>query len=127
MNARACVCNNSWLQSLHYSVYMILTHRVSAMQFFTAVQNHHRRNISSLSNLLFSHSLATNVPNGKSKDFIVKCPYEDTNIPETNFYSHIFQHFPKYGKKIALIDGVTGREYSYNENRSQLLIWRLVW
>ena len=35
--------------------------------------------------------------------------------PETNLYNHIFQHFPKYGKKTALIDGVTGREYSYNE------------
>ena len=85
------------------------------MRFVTTVQNHYRRNISSLFSLLFSRSLTTNVPNGRNKDFIVKCPYEDTNIPETNFYSHIFQHFSKYGKKIALIDGVTGREYSYNE------------
>ena len=45
----------------------------------------------------------------------MKCPYEDTYIPESSFYNHIFQHFPKYGKKTALIDGVTGREYSYNE------------
>ena len=50
-----------------------------------------------------------------SEDFILNCPYEDTFIPETNFYSHVFQHFPKYGKKTALIDGVTGMEYSYNE------------
>ena len=50
-----------------------------------------------------------------NKDFILSCPYGDTEIPDANFYNHVFQHFPKYGKKTALIDGVTGREYSYNE------------
>ena len=50
-----------------------------------------------------------------SSDFIVRCPYDDVVIPKTRFYDHVFQNFPKYGKKIALIDGVTGREYSYNE------------
>ena len=86
------------------------------MQFqcTTAVQNLYRRSIS-LSGFLFSRPLTTNTPAGGKKHFIVKCPYVDTYIPETNFYSHVFQHFPKYGKKIALIDGVTGREYSYNE------------
>ena len=48
-------------------------------------------------------------------NFIITCPYDDVNIPETDLYNHVFQHFPKYGKKTALIDGVTGREYSYNE------------
>ena len=52
------------------------------------------------------------ITNTLSEDFIVRCPYEDTAIPEKNFYSHIFQ---PHGKKTALIDGVTGREYSYNE------------
>jgi len=47
--------------------------------------------------------------------YVVKSPYEAVPIPETNFYSHVFQHFSKYGKKTALVDGVTGREYSYNE------------
>ena len=75
----------------------------------------HQKNFSLLSSLQFAHSPATNAPAGGKKEFIVKCPYEDTYIPETNFYSHVFQHFPKYGKKTALIDGVTGREYSYNE------------
>jgi len=50
-----------------------------------------------------------------SPDFIVKCPYKDVVIPKTSFYNHVFQHFPKYGKNIALIDGITGREYTYNE------------
>ena len=64
--------------------------------------------------LPFTSSLSTNA-NVINSDFIVRCPYEDTVIPETSLYDHVFQHFPKYGKKIALIDGVTGREYSYNE------------
>jgi len=59
-------------------------------------------------------SLSTNA-SVISSDFIVKCPYEDVVIPKTSFYNHVFQHFPKYGNRIALIDGITGREYSYNE------------
>ena len=50
-----------------------------------------------------------------NSDYIVKSPYKATLIPETNLYSYVFQHFPKYGKKIALIDSVTRRGYSYNE------------
>ena len=48
-------------------------------------------------------------------NYIVRSPHAAMPIPETNFFSHVFQHFPKYGKKTTLIDGVTGREYSYNE------------
>ena len=51
----------------------------------------------------------------KLTDCTVKSPFPAVAIPEANFYNHVFQHFPKYGKKTALIDGVTGREYSYNE------------
>ena len=64
--------------------------------------------------LIHTSSCKFSTPTG-SQDLVVKCPYGDTVIPETNFYNHVFQHFPKYGKKTALIDGVTGREYSYNE------------
>jgi len=49
------------------------------------------------------------------KNYTVSSSFKAVPIPETNFYNHVFQHFPKYGKKTALIDGVTGREYSYNE------------
>ena len=52
------------------------------------------------------------ITNTLSEDFVVRCPNEDTAIPEKNFYNHVFQPF---GKATALIDGVTGREYSYNE------------
>ncbi|XP_065902859.1 probable 4-coumarate--CoA ligase 3 isoform X2 [Dysidea avara] len=47
--------------------------------------------------------------------YVVRSPFKPVPIPEINLYSHVFQYFPKYGKKTALIDGVTGREYSYNE------------
>ena len=46
---------------------------------------------------------------------VIKSPWTDVSIPEANLYNHIFNRFPKYGRKTALIDGVTGREYSYNE------------
>ena len=49
------------------------------------------------------------------KNRIVQSPCTDIPLPETSLYSHVFQHFPKYGEKIALVDGITGREYSYNE------------
>ena len=48
-------------------------------------------------------------------DGVIKSPWTDISIPETNIYDHISNRFPKYGRKTALIDGVTGREYSYNE------------
>ena len=34
-------------------------------------------------------------------DRVIKSPCIDVSLPETNLYSHIFQHFPKYGKKTA--------------------------
>ena len=85
-------------------------------QFTSVLRNLHRggKNLL-LSSLVFTQPLTTNALSGGKKDFIVKCPYEDTYIPESSFYNHVFQHFSKYGKTIALIDGVTGREYSYNE------------
>ena len=87
-------------------------------QFTAVLQNLHRRNHLLPSSLFFTRPLTTNaLPGGK----IVKCPYGDTYIPESSFYSHIFQHFPKYGKKTALIDGVTGREYSYNEVQASVV------
>ena len=48
-------------------------------------------------------------------DCVIKSPWTEVSIPETNIYTHIFNRFSKYGRKAALIDGVTGREYSYNE------------
>ena len=36
-------------------------------------------------------------------------------IPGIDIYTHVFQKFPEHDRKIAIIDGVTGREYSYNK------------
>ena len=46
---------------------------------------------------------------------LLSCRSNHVNIHEFFAVMHVFQKFPKYGKKVALIDGVTGREYSYNE------------
>ena len=50
-----------------------------------------------------------------TNDHIVKSPFPDVQIPNVNVYSHIYQDFAKFGKRTAIIDGVTGREYSFNE------------
>ena len=63
-------------------------------------------------NMLFRHR---NESFCTENDRIVHSPHVNVPLPETNLYNHVFQQFPKYDKKIALIDGVTGREYSYNE------------
>ena len=84
-------------------------------QFAIAKRSLYRQKIPSFFSLFFSSSSIINTDAGEKKGFIVKCPYEDTCIQEINFYNHVFQQFPKYGRKVALIDGVTGREYSYNE------------
>ena len=43
----------------------------------------------------------------------MESPWIDVSIPEANLHDHVFQQLPKCGKKIALIDGVTEKEYSY--------------
>ena len=46
---------------------------------------------------------------------MVRSPYPDVTIPECSLYHHVFSHIGKHGQKTAIVDGVTGREYSYNE------------
>ena len=46
---------------------------------------------------------------------IINCPYKESFIPKIDIYTHVFQKFPEHSRKTALIDGVTGREYLYNE------------
>ena len=48
-------------------------------------------------------------------DNVVRSPYPDATIPEISLYDHVFSQVEKHGRKIAIVDGVTGREYSYNE------------
>ena len=37
------------------------------------------------------------------------------SIPETNLYNHVFRDATSFGRKIAIINGETGREYSFAE------------
>ena len=51
-----------------------------------------------------------------SQDRVVRCPYPDVPIPETNVFSHVFGNFDKFvGSSPALVDGLSGVEVSYNE------------
>ena len=46
---------------------------------------------------------------------VVKSPFPNVHIPETNLYNHIFRDAASLGKKIAIVNGETGREYSLAE------------
>ena len=48
-------------------------------------------------------------------DYVVRSPYPDATIPEYSLYHHVFSQIDNHGKNTAIVDGVTGREYSYNE------------
>ena len=51
-----------------------------------------------------------------SQDNVVSSPFEaEAKYPELNLYSHVFRDFSKYGPRVAIVDGVTGREYTFNE------------
>ncbi len=39
-------------------------------------------------------------------------PIEDSPL---DLYRHIFQDFPKFGNRTAVVDGITGQEFSYNQ------------
>ena len=46
---------------------------------------------------------------------IVRSPLPDIETPSQDLYRHVYKDFAKFGKKIAIVDGVTGRELSYNQ------------
>ena len=46
---------------------------------------------------------------------IIKSKYKDVDIPEVSLPEYLLQRIEKYGNKTALIDGPTGRSYSYAE------------
>ena len=51
-----------------------------------------------------------------SQGNVVSSPFESpAAYPEVNLYSHVFRDFPKHGHRVAIVDGVTGREYTFNE------------
>ena len=46
---------------------------------------------------------------------VVTSPFESATYPEVNLYSLVFKHVSKYGSRVAIIDAVSGREYTFNE------------
>lgn len=50
-----------------------------------------------------------------SSDYIVRSPLPDIQLPKENLYKMISSNFPKFGSRIGMVDGISGREYSYNE------------
>ena len=46
---------------------------------------------------------------------VVTSPFETVSYPEVNLYSHVFKEVLKHGSKVAIIDGLSGREYTFNE------------
>lgn len=50
-----------------------------------------------------------------SPDNVVTSPFEPVVYPELNLYSCVFKDAAKYGSRVAIIDGVSGKEYTFNE------------
>ena len=50
-----------------------------------------------------------------SESNVVRCPFEAGTYPEVSLYSHVYKSMSKHGSKVAIIDGVSGREYTFNE------------
>ena len=48
-------------------------------------------------------------------DNVVASPFEAVPYPKVSLYSQVFKDVAKHGPKVAIVDGVTGREYTYNE------------
>ncbi|CAH1791187.1 unnamed protein product [Owenia fusiformis] len=47
---------------------------------------------------------------------IVKCPYPDVTIPENqSLVERVFQRVKEFPEHIALVDGISGTKYTYNE------------
>ena len=46
---------------------------------------------------------------------ILTSPYPDIDIPKESFFSFVYRQFEQHGSKLALIDGASGEQLSYNE------------
>lgn len=58
---------------------------------------------------------ALDVSNIITPENVVKSPLPDIDLPKLDLYSHVYQDFAKYGSKVAMVKGETGREYTFNE------------
>merc|ERR1712012_759006 len=65
-------------------------------------------------NALFSRTKYTfpKIPPEDEK-FIQRSPYSDVEIPETNLADFVWQNVDKWPENVALVCGMTGRQYAY--------------
>ena len=54
-------------------------------------------------------------------DYVVRCPFPDIQLPTEDIYGLISKDFPTYGSKVALVEGISGQEYSYNEVNESII------
>merc|ERR1712150_363027 len=49
----------------------------------------------------------------EDEKFIIRSPYSDVEIPETNLADFVWQNVDKWPENVALVCGVTGRQYTF--------------
>ena len=57
----------------------------------------------------------THLSNIIGSDYVVRSPLPDIDLPKGDIYRMVSNNFSKLGTKIGLVDGISGRQYSYNE------------
>ncbi len=62
-----------------------------------------------------SRLYASSIPQVISSDYVVRSPLPDIKLPNEGIYKMILKNFPKFGSSPAIIDGVLGKKFSYNE------------
>ena len=48
-------------------------------------------------------------------DSVVRSLYPNVPIPECGVYQHVFLRIESNGRKVAIVDGISGREYCFNQ------------
>jgi len=54
----------------------------------------------------------------EDEKFIIRSPYNDVEIPETNLADFVWQNVDKWPENVALVCGLTGRQYTFEMARN---------
>nr|CAR31336.1 luciferase polypeptide [Suberites domuncula] len=88
--------SRSPLSSSHASLQALKPHPISLLYHSTQARSY-----------TFGHTIQpTN---------IVTSPFPEIEPSPVDFYRHVLQDFSKFGKKIAIVDGISWKEYSFNQ------------
>ena len=55
-------------------------------------------------------------------DNVVRSPLPDIDLPKEDLYTYVYKDFAKYGSKVALVHGETGRVLSHSYSTVPLLL-----